>query len=253
MNKIAVVLPARLASTRLPQKLLLDKTGKPLLEHTLEKALEAQRMAPDIISKVIVAADDEKLMIIGRNKGVESILTRLDHNSGTERIAEVAEKLEEDIIINLQADEPEMDPSYIVIVGKLLMNNHHKMATVAVPIYDKTTFNKPSIVKVVLNNNKEAIYFSRAPIPYARDGTMMYNDQPIYGFQHVGLYAYRKDFLLNYNKIPKTQLENIERLEQLRVLDAGYKILVDIVPNNQSGIDTQEDYDAFLSRNQIII
>lgn len=254
MPTAALILPARLASTRLANKLLLDRSGKTVLEHTLDRAREAAALSNGLISRVLVAADDQRLIDVARRAGVEAVMTSADHNSGTDRIAEAAEKLSEDLVINLQADEPEIDPRNVVLVGRLLFDaaGTASMSTLAVPIFDEEKFLKTNVVKVVVAANNNALYFSRSPIPHVREASdadaWTRGGRRIFGYHHLGLYAYRRDFLLGYKRLPPSMLERLERLEQLRALEAGHVIKVGIVDSNPPGIDTPEDYEAFLQR-----
>ncbi|HYF51144.1 MAG TPA: 3-deoxy-manno-octulosonate cytidylyltransferase, partial [Planctomycetota bacterium] len=205
---VAIILPARLASTRLPNKLLLDRTGKTVLEHTIDRAKEARAKYPHLFTTVRVACDDEKLIAAAKRGGVDAVMTRKDHQSGTDRIAEACAGLKEDIIVNLQADEPEINPDYIAKVAELLTLPEHElfgrkpandapMATLATFIYDESTFRNPNVVKVVRNEFwNRALYFSRAPIPYSRDGSPLFqtNDgKHVFGLHHIGIYAYRRE------------------------------------------------------------
>ncbi|HLX61794.1 MAG TPA: 3-deoxy-manno-octulosonate cytidylyltransferase [Planctomycetota bacterium] len=256
----AIVLPARLASTRLPNKLLLDRSGKTVLEHTLDRARTAQAASHGLISRILVAADDPQLIAAAQRAGIDAVMTRPDHASGTDRIAEAAEKLSEDIIINLQADEPEIDPANVVLVARLLAESTGApVSTLAVPIYENAQFLKTNVVKVIVASNGNALYFSRAPIPHVRDTEVapvwVLNGKAVYGYHHLGLYAYRRAFLLGYKNLPASLLEKLEKLEQLRALEAGFAIKVGIVQSNPPGIDTPEDYEAFLARikNRVVI
>ncbi len=255
---VAIILPARLASTRLPNKLLLDRTGKTVLEHTLARALAAQKASAGLITRVLVAADDNSLLAAAKRAGVDAVLTSPHHTSGTERIAEAATSLKEEIIVNLQADEPEIESNSILQVARLLTaeNETAPMATLAKPILDRELFFKSNVVKVVVSSTGDALYFSRAPIPCVRDGdgtTPMLDvgGRRVWGLHHLGLYAYRKAFLLGYGALPPSQLEQLEKLEQLRALDAGYRIRVGLVESGPPGIDTAEDYAAFVTRQTI--
>jgi len=251
----AIVLPARLASTRLERKLLLDQTGKTLLEHTVEQALVARREHPELFRTVLVACDDESLLKVARRAGADAVMTRPDHGSGTERIAEAAEALKEEIIVNLQADEPEMDPNAIFRVATLLAGGPAQipMATLATPILDEATWRKPNVVKVVVAQDGRALYFSRAAVPCARDegkaaDAWQASGKRVYGLHHLGLYAYRRAFLLKIPALPSSRLEQLEKLEQLRVLEAGYDILVGETEAHPPGIDTMEEYEQFVAR-----
>jgi 3-deoxy-manno-octulosonate cytidylyltransferase (CMP-KDO synthetase) len=252
---VAVILPARLQSTRLPNKLLLTAGGKTILEHTIARAKEA--VAAGLDARIIVAADDEQLMAVAKRAGVDAVLTRRDHTSGTDRIAEAAATLKEDIIVNLQADEPEIDPRSIQLVAGLLSATGETapMATLAVPIFDAAEWKKSNVVKVVVSGNGRALYFSRAPIPLIRDEpdpasrkAWTIGGKRVYGLHHLGIYAYTRAFLLSYKTLPASKLETLEKLEQLRALEAGYAIKVGIVERNPPGIDTPEDFEAFVKR-----
>ncbi|HEY3324702.1 MAG TPA: 3-deoxy-manno-octulosonate cytidylyltransferase [Planctomycetota bacterium] len=251
--KVAVILPARLKSTRLPDKLLLQAAGKTILEHTIARAQEAQQASRGLITRILVAADDEKLVKAARRVGADVVMTDPNHTSGTDRIAEAARNIPEELVVNLQADEPEIDPASVLLVAKMLAESGETapMATLAVAIFDAEEFQKPNIVKLVVSASGHALYFSRAPIPFVRDAgdQQTWTDgRKMYGLHHLGLYAYRKAFLLGYKNLPASKLEKLEKLEQLRALEAGHKIKVGIVASNPPGIDTPEDYQAFLNR-----
>jgi len=241
-----IVIPARLASTRLPRKLLLSETGKPLIQHTYEAAARASRA-----EQVLVAADCEEIAAAVRKFGGNVELTSLQCASGTDRVAEIAQRRADiDIFINVQGDEPEISASAIDLVIELLERNPEaEMSTVATPIRSRAKLNDPACVKVIFDQQQRAIYFSRAPIPMARqwDDSLLAAEPPHY-YQHIGLYAYRREFLLQLAKMPRAGIEMVENLEQLRVLDAGRTILVGVVDEPTTGIDTPEDYRAFVER-----
>jgi 3-deoxy-manno-octulosonate cytidylyltransferase (CMP-KDO synthetase) len=241
-----VVIPARLASTRLPRKLLLRETGKSVLQHTYEAASRASKPAG-----ICVAADHEEILEEVRGFGGEVHMTSPTAASGTDRVAELARSLPNvDIVVNVQGDEPEVAGESVDLAILLLEENPQAvMSTLATPIRDRQQLNDPACVKVVLDEQGRALYFSRSPIPFARewDDQLLGSDPP-YFYQHIGLYAYRREFLLRLSEMPRSQLEEIECLEQLRVLSAGYSILVGIVDESTSGIDTAEDYRAFVRR-----
>ncbi len=241
-----VVIPARLASTRLPRKLLLAETGKPLLQHTYEASLGAKRPVA-----VCVAADHEEIAGAVRNFGGDVRMTSPDCASGTDRVAEVARQLPDaDILVNVQGDEPELPGSSIDRVIELLEQDPTAvMATLATPIRDKQRLHDPAAVKVVFDGNGRAMYFSRSPIPHAREwrDELLTAEPPLFHL-HIGLYAYRRDFLLQLAALPRTPLEKLESLEQLRVLENGYAIAVGVVNDPTVGIDTPEDYRAFVGR-----
>lgn len=252
---VAVVLPARLASTRLPGKLLLDRTGRTVLEHTIGHALKARDMSGGLITTVLTACDDPQLIKVSQRAGSAAMMTRLDHKSGTDRVAEACATLSEEVIVNLQADEPEINPALIIQVATLLTGSasHAPMATLAVPIFDEATWRKPNVVKVVLDAQCRALYFSRAPVPFVREeseaaGVWRFGERRVFGLQHLGLYAYRRAFLLDYAKLPPSRLEQLEKLEQLRALENGHALLVGIAQEHPPGIDTPEEYEAFCNR-----
>ena len=235
-----VVIPARYASTRLPGKPLLDIGGKPMVIRVAEQANKSG--ADD----VIIATDVEKIIQVAQAHAVAAVLTRVDHLSGTDRIAEVAQTLawdDDDIVVNVQGDEPLIDPQLIQEVAITLANsNNAVMATACHAIHDEAAMRNPNIVKVVMDTEGNALYFSRSPIPYPRDDIYK---QHIKAYRHIGIYAYRVGFLKQYTDLKVTELEQIESLEQLRVLYHGYKIAVSITKNAPaSGVDTQADLDA---------
>lgn len=234
-----VVIPARYASTRLPGKPLLDIAGKPMVIRVAEQAAKSGA------SEIVIATDFEKISQIAAQHGIQAVMTRIDHASGTDRIAEVADKrnwADDAIVVNVQGDEPLIDPTLIQEVAHHLANSKDAvMATACHPIHDETALLNPNIVKVVIDANGNALYFSRAPIPYPRDDVYKSHIQ---AHRHIGIYAYRVGFLKKYAQLAMTALEKIESLEQLRVLSHGYKIGVTITENAPaSGVDTQEDLD----------
>jgi 3-deoxy-manno-octulosonate cytidylyltransferase (CMP-KDO synthetase) len=244
--KSYLVIPARLASTRLPRKLLLRETGKSLIQHTYEAARQARRP-----SGVCVATDHEEIFREVQSFGGQAVMTDPKAPSGTDRVAEVARGLTDvDIIVNVQGDEPDLTGVSIDLVIKLLEDDRTAvMATLATPIRNRHQWEDPACVKVVFDCRGRALYFSRSPIPYPRqwEQGMFYIDPPKF-HQHVGLYAYRRDFLLKLAAMPPSPLERLEKLEQLRVLEAGYSILVGVVDKPTFGIDTPEDYRSFVEK-----
>lgn len=243
-----IVIPARLASTRLERKLLLRESGKSMLQHTYESASGARR--PE---GICVATDHQDIVDEVRSFGGVSYLTSSDLASGTDRVAAVAEELGEvDIIVNVQGDEPEIAGNSIDLTVSLLEENPDAvMSTLATPIRSREQLEDPACVKVVFDASGTALYFSRAPIPHARDwdSSMLAAEPPCF-YQHVGLYAYRREFLLKLASMEPSRLEQLEKLEQLRVLEAGHQILVGVVNETTSGIDTPADYRAFVERMQ---
>ena len=241
-----IVIPARLASTRLPHKLLLNETGKTLIEHTYRAAQRAKRP-----SGLCVAADHEEIAAAVRAFGGEVVMTSPACASGTDRVAEVARQLTGvDILVNVQGDEPELSGEAIDLAVNLLESNRDiVMATLATPIRDSAQLYDPSCVKVVFDARGRALYFSRSPLPHARDWRdQLLTVEPANFYQHIGLYAYRREFLLKLAELPRTPLEKLENLEQLRVLENGYSIAVGVIDEPTIGIDTPEDYRAFVAR-----
>jgi 3-deoxy-manno-octulosonate cytidylyltransferase (CMP-KDO synthetase) len=241
-----IVIPARLASTRLPRKLLLNETGQPLIQHTHESASRATRP-----SGIVVAADHQEIAQAVRGFGGRVVMTSPDCASGTDRVAEVARAMPEvDIFVNVQGDEPEISAAAIDLAVEMLERDDTAvMSTLATPIRDRAKLDDPSCVKVVFNDQERALYFSRAPIPFARNwDDALLTSEPASFYQHIGLYAYRRDFLLRVAELSRAAIEKIENLEQLRVLAAGYSIAVGVIDEPTVGIDTPEDYRAFVER-----
>lgn len=241
-----IVIPARLASTRLPEKLLLRETGKTVLQHTFEAASKAHRPAG-----VTIAVDCEKLRLAVDDFGGEAILTDPNLQSGTDRVAEVAARMPEvDIFINVQGDEPEISANAIDTVAQLLETTPDaSIATLVAPIRERERLDDPACVKVVRDTAGRALYFSRSPIPHARswDEALLASDPPVF-LQHIGIYAYRREFLLGLKDLPPSPLEDLEKLEQLRFLQAGHQIMVGLIEHAPKGIDTPADYRAFVGR-----
>jgi len=233
------IIPARYASQRFPGKVLADRTGKPLIQHVHEQVLGAT-----LVERVIVAADDRRIIDAVTAFGGEAVMTRQDHPNGTSRIAEVASGINAGIVVNVQADEPDIEPELIDTAIQCL-DQHPQcvVATLAAPFGPDEDPADPNIVKVVVDGAGRALYFSRALIPYDRDGTA---DAP--SLKHLGLYVYRRDFLLRFAALSSTPLEQVERLEQLRILEHGYDIAVAVVDAPYHGIDTPQQYDAFVAR-----
>jgi len=241
-----IVIPARLASTRLPRKLLLRGTGKSLIQHTYEAAQQAVRP-----QGVCVATDHREIFKEVRSFGGRVEMTDPGAASGTDRVAEVARRLSDtDIVVNVQGDEPELSGESIDLAIKLLEGDPQAvMSTLATPIRSHRQLEDPACVKVVFDSRGRALYFSRSPIPRPRqwENRLLGADPPHF-YQHVGLYAYRRDFLLQLSQMPQSGLERMENLEQLRVLEGGYPIVIGVVDEPTFGIDTPEDYRAFVER-----
>ena len=239
-----IVIPARFASSRLPGKPLLLIHGRPMILRVVDQAKKVQGF-----DDLCVATDDERIAEVCRAEGVDVVLTRADHPSGTDRLSEVA-RLKgwsaDDIIVNVQGDEPLLPAQLVQQVTQLLVEQAQcSMSTLCEPIHQLDEFQRDSIVKVVMSNRNEALYFSRATIPYDRDGAKQ--SQPILhdqAFRHLGLYAYRVKLLQEYVTWQQGNLEKLESLEQLRVLENGHRIAIAIAEANlPPGVDTQADLD----------
>jgi len=238
--KVVALIPARVASTRLPGKMLLDRTGKALVVHVLEAVRRARR-----VEEVVVAADDERILAAVRAAGGQAVMTRADHRCGTDRLAEAAEILrltDDDVVVNVQGDEPDMPAACIDRLVELMLQSETPMATLATPL-PAAEAGDPNRVKVVLASNGNALYFSRSPIPFDRDkaGKTGY-------LLHLGIYAYRVGFLQRFTMLPATAAEESEKLEQLRALEHGFAIRVAVVDYAGGGIDTPDDYEKFVRR-----
>jgi 3-deoxy-manno-octulosonate cytidylyltransferase (CMP-KDO synthetase) len=235
-----VVIPARYGSTRFPAKILASATGRPLVQHAVDRAKKSKR-----VRDVIVATDDQRIVEALRPFETKCVMTSPTHPSGTDRIAEVARGIADEIIVNVQGDEPEIEPSTIDALVDRLESTPDDMATAATPFPADGDVSNPNLVKVVFDKNGRAIYFSRSPIPFRREPT--FADNATY-YLHLGIYAYRRDFLLKYAAWPPTSLEQTEKLEQLRALEHGRSIYVHVVSRAVHGVDTEEQYDEFVKR-----
>lgn len=232
--QIIGIIPARYASTRFPGKMLSLIKGKPLIQHVYERVAAMQKL-----SCVVVACDDIRIYDAVKSCGGEALMTALTHSSGTDRVAEAARLIGGDIIINIQGDEPLIKPYMIdALLRPFVESNTTTMATLAYPLTVREEIENPHIVKIVKNNDGRALYFSRAPIPYIRDKNRPVG-QMYWG--HIGIYAYTNDFLQHITRLPVSQLETIECLEQVRVLEYGYTIQVVEVEEPTIGVDIPSD------------
>ncbi len=233
MNTIGVI-PARYGSTRFAAKVLADLAGKPMIQHVWERAQKSK-----LLDHLIIACDDEKVIKVAQGFGAEAVMTSASHKSGTDRIAEAVKNLDVKIVVNIQGDEPLVHPDMIDGMAKALLQDAScQMATVVKPLDDEKMLDDPNYVKVVLDHKGFALYFSRSRIPFDRDKT---GKEKIPYFKHFGLYAYRKEFLMNFKNLPPSPLEKAEQLEQLRVLQAGYKIKAVETPFDTIAVDTKDD------------
>ena len=227
--KIAIGIPARMGSTRFPGKPLAELAGKPMIQHVIEKSLAAE------LGPVFVATDDQRIAELARHCGATACMTSPDHPNGSNRLAEAIRDIPCDVVVNVQGDEPLIDPAAIRAVVKPFNEDAYlPMATLAHPIREDSDLVDANVVKVVCNAKGRALYFSRAAIPYPRTGSAN-------ALQHVGLYAYRKEFLLIYPSLQACEAEETEQLEQLRVLHHGYDIAVTVGDFHCIGVDTPDD------------
>ena len=236
---VTAIIPARYASTRFPGKPLVDILGQPMIQRVYAQVVKART-----VNRVIVPTDDERIAAAVRAFGGQVQLTRADHATGTDRLAEVAATLDTELVVNVQGDEPLIDPEHIDrAVAPLLADAALPMSTLAAPIETREDLLNPNVVKVVVTPQGRALYFSRAPIPWPRDEmASLPEDLRGRGFwRHIGLYVYRKPFLLEYASWPAAVLETVEKLEQLRVLERGLPIGVVTVACPAPGVDTPED------------
>ena len=244
MSQVAVVIPARGESTRLPGKMLLNETGYPLVVHTAARGRDAAKASKGLISRVLIATDTEEIKAAAEAHGFEAVMTRKDHRSGTDRLAEAAGHIDEELIVNLQGDEPEMPASIILAVAKALAEGKAPLVTAAFPI-SRSDMDNPALVKVVCDMTGNALYFSRAPIPYLRKDRSAEKLSPL---GHFGIYGYTKELLTEFPTWPEGELEYCEALEQLRFLERGHKMHVVQVEDQTKGVDTPEDYAGFVKR-----
>lgn len=231
--RILGVIPSRYSSSRLPGKPLVDICGKPMVQHVYERSV-----ASGIFTKVVVATDDQRIFDAVKAFGGEVVMTRADHPDGSSRVAEVAEKEDVDYVINIQGDEPLIDPRMLKELAEgFISDKAADSATACLPIKSDEDFNNPNIVKVVRAQNGRALFFSRSPIPYKR------NDVNCPVWEHLGIYAFTKEFLLKMVKLPATPLQQTESLEQLRILEHGYTMAVipTKYPSEGPNVNTPED------------
>src|SRR5580700_3961511 len=232
--EVVIVIPARFGSTRLPGKPLVSLAGKPMIQRVYERAKMAR-----LADRVIVATDDDRIVKAVNSFGGEARMTRADHRTGTERVAEVAAHVEGDVFVNVQGDEPLLDPVAVdTAVAALLEDPGAAVATVATPIKIPGDIMDPNVVKVVLDFDDNALYFSRAPIPWVRDtGSTI----QVRHLKHLGLYVFQREALLDYPTLPQGELERIEQLEQLRWMENGTKIRIAEVEHDAVSVDVPED------------
>jgi len=232
MARVTVIIPARYAATRFPGKPLAELWGKPLIWHVWERARRARSA-----HRVLIATDDLRIASAARAFGAEVAMTRGDHPTGTDRVAEAAGPIETDLVVNVQGDEPLIDPADIdAAVAPLLADATIPMGTLCSPLESVGELANPNVVKVVFDREGRALYFSRLPIPFVRD-----HGAEAERYRHIGLYVYRKEFLLQLGRLAPTPLEKAEKLEQLRVLEHGYRLHVTVVPHASPGVDTPAD------------
>ncbi len=237
-----VVIPARYGSTRFPAKILASETGRPLVQHVVDRVRGCRR-----VREVLVATDDQRIVDALLPFHIRCVMTSAAHPSGTDRIAEVARNLRDEVIVNVQGDEPEIEPQTVdSLIERLESHADDAMATAATPFPSGADPADPNLVKVVTDREGHALYFSRAMIPFRRDPEKV--DRAVPYDLHLGIYAYRREFLLQFASWPPTKLESLEKLEQLRALEHGRRIFVLKVSRAAHGIDTPEQYAEFVRR-----
>lgn len=246
-KKVLAVIPARWASTRLPGKPIVDILGKPMVQWVFEQVKKS-----NLVTEIVIAADDQRVCDVVNDFGGKVVMTSLNHLSGTDRAAEVAKNCECDIVVNVQVDEPLIPPENIDLVVKPLLGlSDIYVSTLMVSIDNLDELFNPNICKVIVDNKGSALYFTRAPVPYNRDlwpgnihiSKCSESNSEQLGFKHIGIYAYTKSFLLKFSKMKVSNLERLEKLEQLRILDNGYSIQVSKTNRNSIGVDIPEDVD----------
>jgi 3-deoxy-manno-octulosonate cytidylyltransferase (CMP-KDO synthetase) len=235
----AVIIPARYGSTRFAAKILAAQTGRPLVQHVVDQVSLCKR-----VREVLVATDDQRIVDALSPFGTPCVMTSTDHQSGTDRVAEAAGGLSDDIIVNVQGDEPEIEPEIIDALIERMENHNEAMATAAAPYPPAADPTDPNLVKVLISQHGRAIYFSRFPIPFHRDASSARPEI----FLHLGIYAYRRSFLQEFVSWPQTPAEKTEKLEQLRALEHDKPIYVLKVRRASHGIDTADQYAHFVTR-----
>ena len=236
MTKFLGIIPARFASSRLPGKPLVEIAGKTMLEHVYRRALESQ-----VFFRVIIATDDERIYNAAKAFGADVMLTRSDHANGTSRAAEVAQNIDTDYVINIQGDEPMLDPRLLRELAEGIAKDEiADSATACMELANEEDINNPNIVKVACAQNGRALYFSRSPIPYRRENTACKL------YEHIGIYGYKKDFLMKLVTLADTPLQQTESLEQLKILEHGYTMAVikTQYPSQGPNVNTPEDLEA---------
>lgn len=231
--RVVVIIPARYESTRLPGKPLADIDGQPMIQRVYERAAQARG-----VERVLVATDDTRIRDAVRGFGGDVVMTGREHRTGTDRIAEVARTLDAEVVVNVQGDLPLLDPAIVgAALAPMLADAGLPMATISTPITSREDFANPNVVKVVTDRDGYALYFSRSPLPCHRDGA----PSGVLGHKHIGLYVYRRDFLLSFAQLTPTPLEQAEQLEQLRALEWGFRIKVTAVEAASIEVDTPRD------------
>lgn len=231
MTEVVAIIPARYGSTRFPGKVLSDIHGKTLIQHVYERV-----SLSSAVSRVVVATDDGRIAEEVEKFGGKVIMTSPDHKSGTDRVVEASKKTGGDIIVNVQGDEPFIDPKVInAVIEKLVQDEEIVCSTAAFPITDEAVYHDPNTVKVVIDLKGRALYFSRSPLPFYRDSEFLK------AYIHVGIYCFRKNFLDVYSRLKPSILETAEKLEQLRILENGYRIGVVVTEHAAIGVDTETD------------
>ncbi len=234
------IIPARMGSTRLARKMLLEQTGLPLVIHTASQAKKAA-----MLDDLIVATDSTEIEAVVIEAGFKAVMTSPEHQSGTDRVAEAAQDIEADFIVNIQGDMPELPPQCIDLLIQGIQESDADMATLGCTFDNEDDFKDPNTAKIILNKDRDAVYFSRAPIPFPRDNTF----SEIQGFivKHIGIYAFKRSFLFEFSSMQPGTLEQIEKLEQLRAIENGKQIRIVHTDRYVKEVETASDYQAFVS------
>ena len=240
-RRAAVVVPARLGSTRLPKKALLSETGFPLIQHVVENVRRCR-----FVDRIVVATDSEEIAAAVRSFGGEALLTSPEHRSGSDRVAEAAQRLDHSHVVNVQGDEPDLDPDDLARLVETLLETDGEMVTLAVRIEDEATWRAPHAVKVVTDASGRALAFSRAPIPWGESFEAV--REAGLAWKHVGVYGFPRETLLRFARLERPAIERLERLEQWRALHHGIPIRVVEARHDPIGIDTEDDYRRFVAR-----
>lgn len=238
------IIPARIASTRLARKMLLERTGQPLIIHTASQAAKST-----MLDDLIIATDSREIQKVVVDAGFSAVMTSADHQSGTDRVAEAAKETDADYIVNIQGDMPKIPPQCINDLVMGIQESGAEMATLGCMFEREEDFRDTNTAKIILNNEQDAVYFSRAPIPFPRDNTFAEIQKHI--VKHIGIYAFQRSFLLEFSRLAPGTLEQIEKLEQLRAIENGRRIRVVRTSAYVKEVENEQDYDEFVAAGNV--